>query len=44
VLRDSKVNIFVLIAMTFEASRRKQVLVLQPKGKALYEGELLAVL
>jgi hypothetical protein len=25
--------------MTFEASRRKQVLVLQPKGKALYDGE-----
>jgi hypothetical protein len=28
--------------MTFEASRRKQVLVLQPKGKALYDGKLLA--
>jgi hypothetical protein len=26
--------------MTFEASRRKQVLVLQPRGKALYEGKL----
>jgi Pin2-interacting protein X1 len=28
--------------MTFEASRKKQVLVLQPKGKALYEGKSVA--
>ena len=26
--------------MTFEASRKKQILVLQPRGKALYEGNL----
>lgn len=29
--------------MTFEASRKKQLLVLQPRGKALYEGMINTV-
>ena len=29
--------------MTFEAGRKKQILVLQPKGKPLYESKLLQI-